>query len=136
MRGRNFHQPSVWLSTFLCLLLMSPAPILAQPMPVNLDLTSTNRSASASAVQNFQPAAIVVAGQTQNVTAASMLTPAQMVALAQVLNTGQQSIRLGINGNAVGGTLNLSAQLNQQIANLVVPQSVNAISQAATLDVV
>src|SRR5438270_2408243 len=75
--------------------------------PVNLDLTSTTASATAAhalTTHNLQSAVIKVGGQNFTVTPTSVMTPAQMMALYQVINTGQQSIQLATQGNAIGGT--------------------------------
>jgi hypothetical protein len=96
--------------------------------PVNLDLTSTARTPSAT---NFTGATLVVGGTSRIVSTGATFTPAELVALQQVLSTGQQSIMLGMAGNAVGGSFNLTSYINQQISQLVVPQAVTAVRDFA-----
>ena len=62
---------------------------------------------------------IMKGGKSQEVTAGMRLTPAQALAVAQVLEGGAQSILLGARGNAVGGSVDLTAV--QNIASLKVP---------------
>src|SRR5579875_301994 len=102
--------------------------------PINLDLTSTLHSVTAGSLHNFQPASIVVNGQTQNVTATTALTRAEVVALEQVLHTGRQTITLGANGNAVGGSFTISSYVAQNLANLVVPSHVTTIDKIPSLN--
>src|SRR5579885_1909804 len=104
------------------------------PHPINLDLTSTLHSVTAGSLHNFQPASIVVNGQTQNVTATTALTRAEVVALEQVLHTGRQTITLGANGNAVGGSFTIGSYVAQNLANLIVPSHVTTIDRIQTLN--
>src|SRR5205823_12738294 len=77
------------------------------------------------------PVNIVVGGTTQSVTNASTLTPAERLAVFQVVSTGQQSIQLGALGNAVGGSFSMGANFSQYVSNLVIPQGVTAVYNAA-----
>jgi hypothetical protein len=124
----------VWarVSTFLVamsVLMGQTAPVFAQsaPMPANLDLSSTVQSTTAP--QAMSPTTILVNGQPQTVNPGSALTPAQAVALQQVLAAGQQSVVLGARGNAVGGTVNITAA--QQLASLNVPRNVTVFNDFA-----
>jgi hypothetical protein len=117
----------------LCLTqLLFPAALLANPLPVNLDLSSTARSAPAAQVANFQPTAINVGGTTVPVTATTALTPAESLAVAQMLNTGMQSVALSLTGAAIGGSVSLSSQFAQFVADLVIPHGVTAITEFNT----
>lgn len=105
-----------------------PAAPAAPPVnPINLDLSSTAATLSAARMNSFQSTTITVAGQTQAVAPATMLTPAQAVAVAQMLHSGVQSINIGAAGNAVGGSVTITSRLAQHLASLTVPQGVTAI---------
>src|SRR5262249_44407643 len=101
---------------------------------VNLDLSSTIHSLVAGSLTNFQPTTILVNGQRQTVTGTTRLTPAQGAAVEQVLQTGQQSLLIGGNGNATGGVLNLTAPMGQNLSGLVVPHAVTVIDQMHDLN--
>jgi hypothetical protein len=101
--------------------------------PVNLNLSSTAATIAAPARLIQNPVNIMVGGISQRVTAGQKITPAQMVAVSQMLRTGAQSIQIGANGAANGGSLVIGQRLSQHIANLVVPQGVTLIDRASTL---
>src|ERR1051325_1473014 len=69
----------------------------------DIDLSSTQTAVSAGQMNGFTPINISSGGNQQAVTASSMLTPAENVALYQVLHGGQQLLVIGAQGNAVGG---------------------------------
>lgn len=105
--------------------LLLPPQVWAQAVqPANYDLTSTNRNVSAPAAVNLN-----LSGTTRTVNPGDMLTPAENVALMQLMNTGSQSVQLGLAGNAVAGTVSAS-QLSGIIGNLVIPQGVTALQNA------
>lgn len=119
----------------------SPAPLpsarvvtapVAPRTPINLDLTSTTRSLPAPQFVQKSPVNILVGGAASLVTASSLLTPGERLAAYQVLFTGQQSILLGAQGNAVGGSFNIGPRFSQYVSNLTVPQGVTAIQNAAS----
>ncbi len=99
--------------------------------PVNLDLSSTAQNVRIGNRLGSRCVAIVVGDTSLAVTPGTMLTSAERVALSQVLRGGQQSIQIGALGNAVGGTVNLSARLGQHLGNLVIPQGVTVIDNFA-----
>ncbi len=104
---------------------------------INLDLTSTVAVAAPRHLANTNPVNIVVGGNTQTITSSSQLTPAERLAVFQVMRTGQQSIQVGAQGNAVGGSFTIGSRLSQHISNLVIPAGVTAIdnaSQSSTLN--
>lgn len=111
----------------------------AAASPVNLDLSSTARSQVISSRQSFQQAIIQEGGTTRTVTPNLPVTPAEYVAVMQVLHTGQQAIKLGELGNAVGGQLSLSWLTGRSVANLVLPSGVTAtqdFARTANLNVI
>ena len=99
--------------------------------PINLDLSSKNRNLTANNLGSSGQVSIKVGNQTMQVNAATMLTPAERLAVYQVLSTGQQSILLGSLGNAIGGSFNIGAKFNQYVSSLVIPRGVTAIQNAA-----
>src|SRR5262249_52828661 len=64
------------------------------------------------------------------VTQASFLTPAERIAVSQILRTGNQSLQLNLAGGAVGGSLVLRGGLSRAISNLVIPQGVTVLENA------
>lgn len=114
----------------------APSPVAAAPgksptstaRSFGLDLSSAQCSVVAGKLRGFQPVTIVVGGQAKNVTPSTMLTPAETVALKQVLNTGQQSIILDSSRTAAGGSFVLNSSLMQRINSLVIPPGVTAVA--------
>src|SRR5262249_9442066 len=91
----------------------------------NLDLSSTATTAQAR-VQPGQTAVINVGGTPVTVSSGVLLTPAEQIAVSQVVHTGHPSIVLGAAGDAIGGTVNLS-HISAAINNLVIPAGVTAL---------
>lgn len=90
-----------------------------------LDLTSAQLY-SAGNVANFGSANIQQNGQSVNVGHTDMLNSGQITALQQVLTTGRQSIVLGANGSAIGGSVHVSANHD----TVSIPTGVTAIFNA------
>lgn len=110
------------------------APAVHSSRSVDLDLSSTTHNVTPGLLRNFQPIAIVVNGRTQLITSTTMLTPAETIALSQVLRSGVQSLNIGASGNAVGGNFVISPQFARHISALTVPQGVAVIDRAAALN--
>ena len=68
--------------------------------------------------------------RTQIVHAGSLLTPAQAVAVQQVLSQGIQSLILNSQGGAAGGSLALPS--SQALSTFVIPRNVSAITDFAS----
>ena len=105
---------------------------------VNLDLTSiapVGNVSKALASHNRQAVNITVGGARQQVTTTTLLTASEKVAVYQVLRTGTQSIQLGPQGNATGGTMAIGLRLAQHIGSLVIPHGVTVIDRAAVLNI-
>lgn len=115
------------LALFLTFALVLPPSVLAQ---VSLDLSSTQRTVAPPA--QSQPVTLNVGGTSRTIGVNDMLTPAENIALQQILSTGTQSIQLNGQGGAIGGTLRLDGLLGQQLANLVIPNGVTAIHNFAS----
>src|SRR5438876_296026 len=111
------------IAALCCMLMVSQCTAaFAATQPTNLDLTSTTRTTQASGA-----GVINVGGTSHPVSASDILTPAENLALQQILSTGQQSIVLNNGGAAVGGNFRLSNLSALQISNLVIPQNVTAV---------
>ena len=93
---------------------------------IDLQLNSILHDIVAGTLTNFQPGSINVSGHELNINASSMITPSEAIALQQVMTHNHQDLLLGINGNAIGGRLNLDNFLNQNIANISIPNEVSA----------
>ncbi len=87
----------------------------------DLDLSSSNKTVTAGAQQS---GAITVGGSTVTVSPGMKLTPAESVALSQVLGGGTQSLVLDAMGVATGGQFTLSGR---NVTNLVIPTGVTAV---------
>jgi hypothetical protein len=100
---------------------------------VNLNLASTHASLSAAILSLANTLNINVGGSLDTISSTSLLTPAEFVAAYQVATAGTQSLRLGVNGNAVGGGFSIPTPVSQSIGNLVIPQGVKLFDNAALL---
>lgn len=101
----------------------------------NLNLSSTKASISAaSVVGTNKSVTISVGGRQTSVTGSTLLTPAEMAAVHQVVNTGQQSLSIGPYGNAVSGTLQIGTPL-ANLSGMVVPRNVQVSSALAALNI-
>src|SRR5579875_708730 len=98
---------------------------------VSLNLGSSQPSVALSSLPGFQSAVLVLGGHQVAVRASDSVTPAERVALSQVLHTGHQSLLLDARGRAVGGTMYLSPQLSGSLYSLVVPRPVTVIDNVA-----
>jgi hypothetical protein len=70
---------------------------------------------------------IMVGGLVKTITSSTPLTPAERLAVQQVISTGQQSIQLTAAGNAVAGTFRVDQGASQHVSHLVIPAGVTAI---------
>jgi len=93
----------------------------------SLDLSSTVHNVRAGSIAGFHPTAITAGGHLQNITANSLLTPAELQAVLQVLNTGTQSLLLSGRDAAVGGSALI--QSSAALTGLVVPTGVKLVDQ-------
>src|SRR5262245_3191094 len=95
-----------------------PLASYAQSAP-DYNLSSKQQTIAAP---NASPVTIHVGAANKTIAPGTMLTPAELVAVNQVLNSGRQSIVLGLAGNATGGRLNITGDLGASIAGLSVPR--------------
>ncbi|MBX9772176.1 MAG: hypothetical protein K2X29_12440, partial [Candidatus Obscuribacterales bacterium] len=96
----------------------SPVPVTN--LPGKLNLSSTARFVPAPSDLQA-PVTISNGSKQQQVQPGALLTPAQFVAMQQVLQTGTQSILLNSMGGAVGGSVAIASQ---KLSTLIVPQGV------------
>ncbi|MBY0545965.1 MAG: hypothetical protein K2W95_01610 [Candidatus Obscuribacterales bacterium] len=109
----------------------TPLIAYAQSAGTNLDLSSQDRSITAGS--NVSNVAITIDGGGQKTfSAGDLLTPAEFVALTQVLSGGAtaQTLNVASNGAALGGTFNLST-FASSAASIHIPQGVIGVSDAA-----
>ncbi|MBY0359099.1 MAG: hypothetical protein K2W82_13940, partial [Candidatus Obscuribacterales bacterium] len=105
-----------------------------QAQSINLDLSSTSQSVTANHIAS--PVNIDVGGAAMTVTQGMALTPAQLIAAYQMARTGAQSLLIGADGAAVGGSFVLGNRLANHISDLVIPTNVSVINRAADLNLV
>ena len=98
---------------------------------VNLDLSSVEKSLSASALPLANTLNILVGNELQTVNLASQLTPSEFLAAYQVVSAGNQTLRLSAQGNATGGSFSIPNSISSDIGNLVVPQGVKLLDNVA-----
>lgn len=128
----NHTAASLLLST--CLLLQQQPAVFAQsaqPERINLDLQSTDRNLSAAHLTENGSVSITTGQTSRQIDSKSLVTPAERLAVYQMVSTGHQSIILGVDGNAIGGTLNIGARFDQFVSGLVVPANVTVIKDIA-----
>lgn len=114
---------------------MPVSPINTQ-VPINLDLTSTTPNVPAPQFVQGSPVNVMVGGAAVAITPISVLTPAQSLAAYQVFSVGQQSLLLGAQGNAIGGSFSIGPKFSQYVDNLTVPQGVTAVQRVANFSLV
>jgi hypothetical protein len=95
-------------------------PTSAAPAKPKLEfnLSSTVPQILASHHHDFQLAEITIAGTTKTIIPTDLLTPAEYVALHQVLLSGTQLVQLGEKGNATGGRFKIDPALSAAIQDL------------------
>lgn len=103
------------------------------PVPIDLDLSSS--AATITAPNNLQtPVNIQSDGNTLTVLPGQMLTPAQFVAVQQILRTGTQNIMLSSDGAAIGGTLTIGPRFANHINSLLIPEGVTVFNRTPDLN--
>jgi hypothetical protein len=107
----------------------------------DLDLASANQNFSAGQLANFKSITIQVGDYKEVVLLNSKLTAAEVVAAQQIITTGKQTIQIGAQGTATGGSITLNKNLLSAIDNsvggslgsLTVPQGVKLVDAVSTL---
>jgi hypothetical protein len=126
----DLHRRSLALLTLtsFCLQLL---PAAAQPAPPSMDMSSTERTAS-DLTDNV---VIRTAAGMRMVDSSSLLTPAERAAAMQVLSGGRQSLFVGSQGNAVGGSFSVGSGAQVDISTLVIPKGVSSITNAQNVNI-
>lgn len=96
----------------------------------DLDLSSAQRNIQLGSkmFDGLSSVSINVNGTNQTFSAGDHVTAAEYVAVQQMLTQNQQSLNVGAEGTATGGTFNLNQPNGTRINNLLVPQNVSAVS--------
>lgn len=90
----------------------------------NFDLSSTQRSASSASFGQTARTLIHEGGSVQSILPSSAITPAENIALQQVLSAGRQSLILGKDGSAIGGSAQVTLSSSLALSTLVIPSGV------------
>lgn len=96
-----------------------------------MDLSSSAKTFTASST--MAPTNITVGGAVVTVLPDQALTAAELIAVNQVLRTGNQYLQLNDVGVAIGGGFRLNPNLTNNISSLVVPEGVRVSQNAAIL---
>ncbi|MBX9720780.1 MAG: hypothetical protein K2X81_05260, partial [Candidatus Obscuribacterales bacterium] len=91
----------------------------------SLDLSSSAPTGTAGAINGYTPQTITEDGKARVIGAQDKITFAESIALNQVLHGGSQTLVLGSQGTAVGGSLILPGNL--QATALTIPVGVTAV---------
>lgn len=127
LRNRLLHVPALVMGPALA---WSSLPCFAE---LNLDLASKNRTVVVGADQLSTPTTIQAGGKAHVITPGAMLTPAEFVALTQVINTGKQDLKLDAAGRASGGSFILNSVPNvADLSGLTIPSRVTALHDFAS----
>jgi len=105
--------------------LMVGNPVFSSPLSGNL--SSRTAASTAGTLPGFSPVNVHVGNSTLHVTAGTLLTPAELLAVQQVLVTGHQSLILGKMGNAISGSVAVGSSVT--FSDLVVPKGVTLLDQ-------
>lgn len=119
-----------YLCAFLLLNLQMTVACRAEESPVQLDLSSTERSLLADHTENFAPVEIQLGEGTRTVKHGDSVTAAEHTAVQQILSGSGQTLNLTADGAAYSGTVNI-ATFSLPIANLVIPGGVTATQDFA-----
>src|SRR5262249_1017312 len=111
----------------MCAFLLQIPAAFADPVTGNLNLSSTTASVNPSGLSgSTRSVTINVGGKAMPVTSSSVLTPAQNLAVSQILSTGRQTISINAAGAAVGGTMSFTQSVANTIGNVSIPKGVRA----------
>src|SRR5207302_9334414 len=112
--------------------LLRPSAAWSAPGPNgNLNLASTAHSMPAGSLAGFQPVVVNNGGHALSITSTSHVTPAEALAVMQLLTTGRQSIVLNAGGAAAGGSVSLTGA-NSAASTMVIPRGVTVLDNLAT----
>ncbi len=121
-KARKFRVSSRLAALCLSLSQLSPTAFCSA---ASLDLSSSAPTGTAGAINGYTPQTITEDGKARVIGAQDKITFAESIALNQVLHGGAQTLVLGAQGNAVGGSLILPGNL--QATALTIPVGVTAV---------
>ncbi len=139
------HRSAALLCSYLLGLSQLASAQTAQPLPnhnssstlQNVDLSSTQKDQS-SGIQPGHTVLVHTAQTTLSVGANDLVTSAERLAIQQILSSGNQTLQLSAAGNAVGGNIQLQANNQQALQNLIIPSGVTVLrdfSNYSTLNI-
>ncbi len=94
---------------------------------IKLDLSSTNQNMTVGHLLHNGAVIINVGGVSLTVNSNTQLTPAEYLAVREVLSGGQQSLLLNTQGAAIGGSAVIGSHLSQELSSIVIPHGVTVI---------
>lgn len=126
MAKRSWGWALRWVFSVICLITtMTPG------FCVDLDLGSGGHQIQATRdLLNGQSVSIRSGSATRTINVGDMITPAEFVAVQQVLKTGSQSLMVDTIGRAIGGQVSLNS-LGMALNSVVIPHGVSALTTAA-----
>src|SRR5215813_7862223 len=104
------------------------SPTAGRQTKIDMNLSSTERNLTAGRMVKDNTINITVDGQSKEVTRSTPLTAAERLAVFQMVSKGQQTILLGAEGTAVGGTMNIGGGFSRQVQSLTVPSAVTVLA--------
>ncbi len=96
--------------------------VLSETVNSNFNLNSIGESIKASSIENFHALTLNLNGENKFIQPVTFLTPAEAIAVREVLNNNTQTLILNDNGQAIGGSFSLNNVSN--INNLIIPHNV------------
>jgi hypothetical protein len=106
--------------------LIAPYAVWSASPGASMNLSSTAHTVSAGSINGFHPTTITAGGAPQSVNSTTMLTPAEVQAVMQVLATGHQSLILSPSDAGIGGSLVVN-QTAGAVSSVVVPSGVSLV---------
>jgi len=102
---------------------------------MNLDLSSTEASVNFTR-RLANSINIQVGDAIKTVSAGDRLTPAQAIAAYQVMRNNTQSLVLGADGNAIGGSADIGRAMQRHLNGMYIPENVTVVGDVARTGVV
>ena len=104
---------------------------------INLDLSSSSQNMTVGHLLHNETVNIEVGGISLLVNSKTELTPAEYMAVIQVISGGQQSLVIDAQGAASSGSVVIGSHLSSQLTSLVIPVGVTVIdlTKSGTLNI-
>ncbi|HEY9793326.1 MAG TPA: hypothetical protein V6D22_23195, partial [Candidatus Obscuribacterales bacterium] len=107
--------------------------VLPSSGPVALNLGSPSANIMAPVGIGSKPVTIRVGSHAERVSAGTLLTPAELVVVEQILQGGIQTLVLSANGVAKRGAVFIGSGLNESISSVTVPRNVTVVDRIGSL---